>query len=491
MSGSTLFRIAAGCFALSLAAGGSEVLRLAASQPAPSLLLILAQPVCALGALLALAACLAPPRILDPWLARVRALPSPEAAAGVGGVALALVAAGVLFLGGAVVWMNSGKDPHLDDQQAYIELARMIRREGGGVLLFVQLPKGRFNDANRHPLYPMLLSANPTEEHGRRLSLIVGLAAIAVFTWLTARAFSWATAAVFALLLAVNRSWLEYSTSVVCESLLTLLIGLAWFALLPPARSSGECVSIRRILSAAALLSLAYLTKATGLMYFGLFLGWLAWELFPRRFEPDVDPEPSLLPRDAPARGRRMALVLLSCVMAFAAVSYPLIARNVVRFGNPFHNVNSLLLFADRYEDLDDMLAQQMSTGDAARSFVRRHGVGDMLEREFSGLGWQAYIMLRALGPWGIDDSRILFGLPLAACALVSLLQDPRRANRLLVVWLLGGWIVFAWYVPIAAGDRFVIPLLPAVLAHAANGLVLLQRLVSDGKSRRRSSAAA
>jgi hypothetical protein len=82
--------------------------------------------------------------------------------------------------------------------------------------------------------------------------------------------------------------------------------------------------------------------------------------------------------------------------------------------------------------------------------------------------------MLRSLGPHGLDDARVLFGFPLALCCLLSLMTDGRPANSLLVAWIFASWIVFAWYVPIAAGDRFPIPLLVPVLAHAADGLARL-----------------
>jgi hypothetical protein len=49
-----------------------------------------------------------------------------------------------------------------------------------------------------------------------------------------------------------------------------------------------------------------------------------------------------------------------------------------------------------------------------------------------------------------------------------------RPEHRLLLVWGLLHWVVFAWYVPIAAGERFVLPLLIPILVASSEGLVQL-----------------
>jgi hypothetical protein len=374
-------------------------------------------------------------------------------------------------------------DVRLDDQQAYIELADGIQLRGGIIPLWEGLRSGDFDEANRHPLYPILLSYRPTEGFGRGLSVSIGLLTLTVSTLLVARKFSPMAAGLFAILLASNGSFGEYATSVVCESLMILLGGLAYFALLPP-RGAAHSSGIPRVLVAAALLGLMYLTKATGLVYFGAFVIWLAWECRPRRSTdlptPPGETQP-LLRLDQPYQFRRMILVIVGAIAVFLIVAQPLIERNVRRFGNPFYNVNSLLLFADRYEEFEQMLRSRMSTPTALTKYVENHTVGEMIWREVSGLAWEAFIMLRALGPMGLNDARVLVGIPLALCCLVSLIADNRPAATLLLVWVAAAWIVFAWYVPIAAGDRFAIPLLLPLLAHAADGMVRLTALCWPG----------
>src|SRR5262249_51176023 len=73
-----------------------------------------------------------------------------------------------------------------------------------------------------------------------------------------------------------------------------------------------------------------------------------------------------------------------------------------------------------------------------------------------------------SLGPAPLDDARLLAGLPLAVFALGVLLARPTAAGGLLAVWGVTSWLMFAWYVPIAAGERFILPLLAPILILAS-----------------------
>jgi hypothetical protein len=97
-----------------------------------------------------------------------------------------------------------------------------------------------------------------------------------------------------------------------------------------------------------------------------------------------------------------------------------------------------------------------------------------MARREASGLVWELFIMLRSLGPAPLDDSRILFGIPIAGLAIAVAWSQRRWEHGLLLVWCLGFWVVFAWYVPIAAGERFILPILAPLLVLAAEGILRL-----------------
>ena len=253
-----------------------------------------------------------------------------------------------------------------------------------------------------------------------------------------------------------------------------LLGGLIWLLHLPVSDAVPESqdeTPRRRLAQAAAaggLLGLAWLTKGTGLVLLGGYLSWriVAWLNGERQSR--VASEQT---RDLSTAWRGLAPI--ACVaLTFVIVAGPLLIRNVRRFDSPFHNINSLLLFADRYEELDAMLQSGVTTGEAARSWLATHSAGDIVRRESSGLIWELFIILRSLGPAPLDDARVLFGFPLAICAALWMFARRSEADGLLLVWGLVCWAVFAWYVPIAAGERFIVPLLVPLLGTAAEGVV-------------------
>ena len=157
----------------------------------------------------------------------------------------------------------------------------------------------------------------------------------------------------------------------------------------------------------------------------------------------------------------------------------PLLVRNQIRFGSATYNVNSYLLWADAFES-PVALAERMTLPEARAAYLATHSVTDLLQREATGLAWEAFIGLRTLGPAPWDDARVLFGLPLFALGLLGLYHTPRLPALVLISWTGIEWVMMAWYIPIAAGDRFMMPLLIPWLALAANGLVRIVSLTTD-----------
>jgi hypothetical protein len=62
------------------------------------------------------------------------------------------------------------------------------------------------------------------------------------------------------------------------------------------------------------------------------------------------------------------------------------------------------------------------------------------------------------------------------------MLAERRPVALLLLAWIACFLVMFAWYLPIAAGQRFTVPLLPPLLICTATGLA---RLGNGLKSRR------
>jgi hypothetical protein len=146
--------------------------------------------------------------------------------------------------------------------------------------------------------------------------------------------------------------------------------------------------------------------------------------------------------------------------------------RNVRRYGSPFYNVNSKLLFADEYSDA--VLESPLPTSVLAAEYWRTHSVTEMILREVRGLVWESYILLRSLGPPPLDDGRVLIGIGLGLMVVAGVAsgRTASQGGRVALAWTAVFVPVFAWYVPVAAGERFLMPLLVPLLVLAARGIV-------------------
>ena len=386
------------------------------------------------------------------------------------GVALSLF--GVLLFAVNTYWVSQHQDtPDDDDQAAFLVDAREIHAHGGLTGLWSDLWSGRFEEANRHPLLPALLSLHPSLPFGRGVTGLLAGISMGVVLPLVWRRMGPLTAGVLAVLLGTNAAWLYHAPRVVCESLLTGLAGLAWLAMMSPREETPtltpqpSSLNPQRSLLVGVLLGLTYLTKGTGLLLLAgvvLACGVLAvWSRSERR---------------------RVFVSTTGLVLAFLITASPLLVRNQIRFGSATYNVNSYLLWADAYESPNAM-AERMTVQEARTEYLATHSATDLIQREATGLAWEAFIGLRTLGPAPWSDARVLLGLPLFALGLLGLCHTPKLPALVLISWTGIVWGMMAWYIPIAAGDRFMMPLLIPWLALAANGLVRVLSLTSDPRT--------
>ena len=371
---------------------------------------------------------------------------------------LSLVVFGSLLFAINTVWVFQHQDtPDDDDQYAYLLTAREIHARGGLVPLWNDLWAGRFEESNRHPLLLAILSLNPTEAFGRAVSVTLASVTLMLTLLLVWRRMGPLTAGLLSVLLGTNGAWLYHAPRIVCESLLTGLAGLLWLSLWTPSEpesNSGRPARfVRQALLAGVLCGLVYLTKGTGLL---LFAGiGFAYIMSATRSEKSC--------------GESLGSLALFA-LTFAAVASPVLVRNTIRFGSPTYNINSYLLWVDAYESPNAM-AERMTTSEARTAYLATHSFTDLIERQATGLAWEAFIGLRTLGPAPLDDARVLCGLPLCVLGLLGLCHAPRFPALVLLLWTGIVWVAMAWYVPIAAGDRFVMPLLIPWLTLAADGL--------------------
>ena len=390
------------------------------------------------------------------------------------------------------------------DQGAYLQTAKEIQQDGGPLRLVGSLMTGRFSEANRHPLYLALLSLLPTPLGGQLLSVVFGLLAIWGLAPLVMRKFGAGVAVVYCTLLATNFACCYASTLVMCESLMVLLATAAWLwfglpetewhlrnrdagesggvSLRTPSMNSPEADAARLTSSRIEMQSqfgvgccwgMLYLTKGTGLLWLAGYCVWLV--VSPTRVPAGGDSQNG---DSTSARGRlrRILISLTLVVTGWAFVASPLLVRNGLRFGSLTYNVNSWLLFVDEFKD-PTALAETMSLGEAARQYWQSHSFRQLAERGAMGLVWETFILGRSLGPAPLGESRILFGVPLLGLAVIGLFAERRVNILLLPIWLAICLPVFGWYVPVAAGERFILPLVPPLLVFASSGVVRLAQL--------------
>ncbi len=369
--------------------------------------------------------------------------------------------------------LSTYDDPSDDDQIAFLNTATTVHDAGGIPQLLRDLYGGRFREANRHPLYIGLLSIHPTLAFGRGLSAFLGLCTLGLLTWMTARRQSLLTAGLLCILLATNMAFCRFSTRVVCDVLMILWGGVIYYV----AARDDSCSATRLSVLIGGLLGLAYLTKGTGLL---LLVGVVIWKCTRHAISRlrYANGEREL---DRPTHQITRSLVLI--VATWLIVASPLLIRNARLYGSPLYNVNTWLLFVDEFEQPVE-LSERLTVGNAAQVYWQTHTITEIVQREATGLAWEIFILVRMLGPAPLDDGRAVFGMMLCVCAIIAVIAAPRPEHLLLALWGLLLVAMFAWYVPIAAGGRFLFPLMAPLLMCTSTGIVRLASLSNTPRSR-------
>ena len=374
------------------------------------------------------------------------------------------------------------QDLETTDSAAFSRYASQAADDGGPLALVGMLYRGEYAEANQHPLLIGILSAVDKEAVSFQLVTTgISLAGFILVTLLVIRLAGYQVGAVFAALLATNAGFGHLSLQVTCECLLIPLVTLSWWHFQHWTEADSKPSTWPVMIAGGVLLGLAYLAKGTGPIF---LVGTLAWLLLANccssRSRPDLTSDGSDVRQEH--RRWQMALVLLAAWMVTAS---PLLVRNMQMYGSPLYNVNSHFLFLDEFEN-PSQVASRITIGEAAQEYIASHTAGEMIRREASGLAWESFNLARLLGPHPLTDSRALPGILLLMLALLGMGLHPGTGWRLIVCWLLLLFPLFAWYDPIVrSGERFLSPLIPALLFYAA---VALGRLLSPNPAHTNSS---
>ncbi|WP_278472360.1 hypothetical protein [Gimesia maris] len=409
--------------------------------------------------------------------------------------------AGSLLLSGSlvvyfIVLMNilpQQPPPDNNDQASFLMQAKTVHEAGGPVTLAQQLLAGEYSEANQHPLYVALLSYFPNYETGKRLSAMFGLCALLIFTMGIARYYGNLVGGLTGILLSINAAYCQLTARVVCEGLLLIFVAGLWLMVLriPDSRKPSRLPSLL-LIGIGLMLGLAWLTKGTALLLMlGLVLwlcsytvNWNRWISAILQRQPTDDSmtgENQTKQTTVPLK--RVVIGVALVIGSFTVIAAPLLIRNVRVYGSPTFNANSYLLFEDEFSEPHALIKERGSLRNAAQNYWQSHTISEMIKREVKGLLWQIFIFLRSLGPLPFGEGRLFFGLLALPFLIVGLMSESGPSRRLYLIWMLLFCLAFAWYLPIAAGERFLTPLLLPSLAFVSLGLVRTGQLLLARRS--------
>lgn len=232
-------------------------------------------------------------------------------------------------------------------------------------------------------------------------------------------------------------------------------------------------------LLAGAVIGVAYSTKASALVLMGVTIGCLLMRPLIR--VPRMPPE-TFAANDSLDGTRRFAGSLFSILLficGFLMVASPLIYTNITRYGRPLYNVNSTyFMWCDSWEQARQFETRfdLVGSGVDARSDVvpgpvnywRTHALSDIARRFTYGLGTLAILVWKGAYFKYLAIAAALWML----CSIRNSRIRSRVYERVAILSLFAGLsvaaylLVYAWYTPVAYGDRFLLSLLIPVMVY-------------------------
>ena len=329
------------------------------------------------------------------------------------------------------------------DQEAYLKGALDVRDAGGALGSLAGCFLGDFPATRRDPLFLLVIApfahgGQSLFEAGKHISLLCGTLAVASAGFVGWRLFSPVVGVTTAFCLSMNHYLLKHSALVNCEPLYVLLSVWAVYCIVAGATRRPLWVA------GGVLAGLANLCKGSGILIaaaFGLAVLWtLRWRAL---------------------RDKHVYLF----VLAFVLTCSPFMVNATVQHGNPLHNPNGQLMWADTWQD-----ASRLTPAELERStlwqYMRRRTPTEAWLRLSQGLQTVAgYFVTTA-------QLRLLLlkyaeAGPILVLACLALLFDPQRFRRAFFLALVPlFFLLIGWLHPIGTSERHILPLVPFVFAY-------------------------
>ena len=387
---------------------------------------------------------------------RERAFGALEPAAAERRFIAAAIAVG-LVLSGFLISYSASKNLSPDGAEvAYLEHSIEAAEQHGVAGFPLALYSGRWSEDEQHPLQVWLLTPLAFRSFdffvlARGLAVVLSVAAVALVTALTAKSFGKPAAALTAILFGTN--WLLARTAPeVSAEPLALILFVGSFYLVAQGFDKP-----RLLVAAGALAGLAWMARVTGLLLPVAFVpaalatwGWRA------------------------LRNRYFYLYFA----AFAIAASPLVARNIVRYGNPFHEHAFGMFWIDKPEQRDIEEFARGEMGPAA--YLAGKGllkpalrISEGFENVLTTASQSSSLTSRALyrkagNPKSYEIQRYV-GLIVLVLAGLAVLLDARRGRRAYIIALAASAALFVgWYSRVTTVYDLLFPFVPLVLAYFA-----------------------
>lgn len=392
------------------------------------------------------------------------------------------------FVSLALVILRRDADPAWQDTDGYLSHAIYVAEHGGLIGFLRESFTGTFPFTERHPLYLLMLApfASQTPDffwNAKLLNVATGLVVLLTLVWMVARRSGRAAALLAGAAYGISNSLVIASSHVNHEPLFTLSLLFSWWCLTRPQAAPDPAPAglpgdmpqgAWRWAAAGAWLGIAYMVKSSALLA-GLAIGvaviWHAgWRVVAR-------PQPWAL----------LAAAVLVCS--------PLLARNLVAFGQPlYEGVNSHIMWLDDWSDLgrgdtvlyyDRFGANTLEVNDlpSLGDLLRRNGPVELGARFLHGVLHEISVVARdALCPpyWLPLWVEAPWAFSILALATLAAWRCRRSWEGRLLIVSSGAFVVFFGWDRMFPDIRYLAPLVPVWIACAAHEATRLVRRVGS-----------
>ena len=360
------------------------------------------------------------------------------------------------------------------DQSAYLDYARNLAETN---YTFV-------GDRNRMPLYPALMSLSykpgiPDDvffDRGKKLGIVIALLGL-LFTYLIFYKVSNKLHALTGTLVAAFTVFV-YKAPYFQAEVLFYPIGLLLFYLLISfiSKPNVKTAALAGIVGGIGHLTKASVLPAVLLAALVVFVHGVILQWRQNRDADITDTEP----QDSFTLWKVISTIII-LLFCFLVIVFPYIQTSKVHFGKYFYNVNSTFyIWYDSWEEAElgtkaygdrqgwpDMPAEDIPS---LKKYLSEHTLGDVANRLLCGF---CGIQERTFQSYGYVEFMIVYGIALILISYqnkdmwLNLFSQQEFPYVLIFVmgYFLGYLLLYAWYHPIAGGNRFVLSLfLPALL---------------------------